>query len=115
MTLEQLTEIVRISDQKEIMRRLKELGYILCNQDKKLGKVGVVGLVHATKFKTEDFADEQRKHLYNGRICGKVSGYEHYEFVYVNVYNIKPSTDPFDDEETAMQTEMLIWAKEMIA
>ena len=42
-----------------------------------------------------------------------LAGYENYEFIFVEVYDIKPSADPFDDEETAIQTGMLIWAKEL--
>lgn len=113
MTLQQLTEIIRTANKKALIKQLKELDYTLCNDDRKLGNVGIVELVQAIKGKTEDFADTERKHLYNGRICGTVKGYENYEFIIVNVYDIKPSTDPFDNEETAIQTEMLIWAKEI--
>ena len=113
MDLSQLTVIVATANKKQIKDRLKALGYIDCNSDRKLGKVGIVELVNAVKFETEDFIDNDRKHLYNGRICVAVKGYESYEFVFVNIYDIKPSTDPFDDEETAIQTEMLIWAKEV--
>lgn len=35
------------------------------------------------------------------------------EFLYINVFDIKPSADPFDDEEMAIQTSMEIWAKEL--
>jgi len=111
MTLEQLTEIIRTANKKAITAEFKKLGYTLCNKGGKLGKVGIVDLVQAVKQETEDFTDSESKHLYNGRICGTVKGYESYEFVYINVYDIKPSTDPFDEEETAVQTEMLIWAK----
>lgn len=113
MTLPELTTIIRKADEKAIKSELKRLGYIYCNEHKKLGKVGIVPLVQEVKAETEDFIDTQHKHLYNGRICGTVKGYENYEFVYVNVFDIKPSTDPFDNEETAIQTEMLIFAKEI--
>ena len=113
MDVSQLTEIVSATNKEQIKNRLKTLGYTCCNKDRKLGKVGIVELVNAVKFETEDFTDADRKHLYNGRICRTVKGYENYEFVYINIFEIKPSTDPFDDEETAIQTEMLIWAKEV--
>ena len=113
MTLSELTNIIKVADHKAIMDELKQLGYIYCNEHRKLGKVGIVPLIQAVTGETENFTDNERKHLYNGRICGTVKGYENYEFVYVNVFDIKPSTDPFDDEETAMQTEMLIFAKEI--
>ena len=113
MTIDQLTEIIKTADQKTITKRLRELGYTYCNKHKTLSKVGIVELVNANKYQTEDFVDEQHMRLYSGRICGTIQGYETYEFVYVNIYDIKPSTDPFDDEEIAMQTEMHIWAKEI--
>lgn len=51
--------------------------------------------------------------LYSGCICGNVTGYENYEFIFVEVYDIKISTDPFDNEEIARQTRMDVWAKEL--
>lgn len=113
MTLTELTNIIRTANRKAITDELKRLGYIYCNEHRKLGKVGIVPLVLAVTGETENFTDSERKHLYNGHICGIVKGYENYKFVYVNVFDIKPSADPFDDEETAIQTEMLIFAKEM--
>lgn len=113
MTKVELTEIVKLADKTAIDSELEKRGYIYCNEHKKLGKVSIVPLMQRVIDETEDYADSERKHLYNGRICGKVKGYENYEFIYVNVFDIKPSADPFDDEETAMQTSMLIWAKEL--
>lgn len=113
MTLDQLTTIIRTADKTTITKQLRELGYTLCNKDKRLGKVGIVELVNAITQETEDFIDSEHKHLYNGRICETVKGYENYEFIIINVFDIKPSTNPFDDEETAIQTEMHIWTKEM--
>ena len=113
MTIEQLTDIIRTADPKAIDTVLRKLGYTYCNKHKTLGKVGIVELVNAIKYKTDDFADAGHKHLYSGRICGTVKGYENYEFVYVNVYDIKPFTNPFDEDETAIQTAMHIYAKEI--
>ncbi|MBD5100532.1 MAG: hypothetical protein HDT29_04595 [Clostridiales bacterium] len=113
MTQSQLTDIIKTADKKTITKRLKELGYIYCNEERHLGKVGIIELTQSVISETEDFADRKRKYLFNGRICLKVKGYENYEFVYVNVYKIKQSTDIFDNEEMAIQTEMLIWAKEI--
>lgn len=113
MNIEELAEIVKLADVKAFEAKLKPLGYTYCNTNKKLGKVSVVELVQSVIAETANFTDNDHKHLYNGRICGTVNGYENYEFVYINVYDIKPSQDPFDDEETAIQTSMLIWAKEL--
>lgn len=113
MTKEELTEIVKLADKTAIDSELEKCGYIYCNGHKKLGKVGIVSLVQSVIGETEDYTDDERKHLYSGCICGSVTGYENYEFIFVEVYDIKISTDPFDDEETAIQTGMLIWAKEL--
>ena len=113
MTKEELTEIVKLADKTAIDSEMEKRGYIYCNEHKKLGKVGIVSLVHSVICETEDYTDDERKHLYSGCICGSVTGYENYEFIFVEVYDIKISTDPFDDEETAIQTGMLIWAKEL--
>ena len=88
MDISQFTEIVAAANTEQIETRLKELGYTCCNNDRKLGKVGIVELVNAVNFETEDFTDADRKHLYNGRICRTVKGYENYEFVYINVFEI---------------------------
>lgn len=113
MTIEELNKIIGLADESAISTRLRENGYLFCNEDEKLGKVGIMELVHAITAETEEICDEKRKHLFKGYICKSVKGYENYEFVFVNVYDIKPSADPFDDEEFAMQTDMLIWAKEL--
>lgn len=113
MTKEELTEIVKLADKTAIDSELEKRGYIFCNEHKKLGKVGIVSLVQSVICETEDYTDDERKHLYSRCICGSVAGYENYEFIFVEVYDIKPSADPFDDEETAIQTGMLIWAKEL--
>ena len=113
MLIEQLTEIIRTTNKVAISKQLRELGYTLCNEDIKLGRVGIVELIQSISGKTEDFTDGQCKHLYNGCIYGTIKNYEDYEFVCVNIYDIKPSTKPFDDEDTAIQTNMLIWAKEI--
>ena len=114
MKIEQLDEIIKTANKHDISNRLKELGYVFCNNDRKLGKLSIIELIRAIKYETEDFDDKQHKHLYNGRICETVKGYENYEFVIVNVYDIKMSTNPFDCTETAIQTEMLIWAKKSL-
>ena len=123
-------DLVKISEMKNDKRRIDgncktcrqdsnrlQIGktwlHIYCNGHKKLGKVGIVSLVQSVICETEDYTDDERKHLYSGCICGSVTGYENYEFIFVEVYDIKISTDPFDDEETAIQTGMLIWAKEL--
>lgn len=113
MTKEELRQIIKLADKNAIDSELKNKGYIYCNVHKKLGKVSIVPLVQSVIDETEDYMDDERKHLYSGCICGRVTGYENYEFIFVEVYDIKMSTDPFDSEETAMQTDMLIWAKEM--
>lgn len=113
MTIEELTGIVKLADKAAIESELKKLGYIYCNKHKKLGKVSIVPLVQVVCAETEEYTDSERKHLYSGRICDTIKEYENYEFLYINVFDIKPSTDPFDNEEMAIQTSMEIWAKEL--
>lgn len=113
MTKEELTEIVKLADKTAIDSELEKCGYIYCNGHKKLGKVGIVSLVQSVIGETEDYTDDERKHLYSGCICGNVTGYENYEFIFVEVYDIKISTDAFDNEEIARQTRMDVWAKEL--
>lgn len=113
MTIEELTEIVKLADKVAFESELKKSGYIYCNNHKKLGKVSIVPLVQAVCAETEDYTDSEHKHLYSGCICDTIKEYENYEFLYINVFDIKPSADPFDDEEMAIQTSMEIWAKEL--
>ena len=113
MTKEELTGIVKLADKTAIDTELEKCGYIYCNGHKKLGKVGIVSLVQSVIGETEDYTDDERKHLYSGCICGSVTGYENYEFIFVEIYDIKISTDPFENEEIARQTRMDVWAKEL--
>ncbi len=113
MTLPQLTEIVKTADKKAITKQLKKHGYIFCNKDKKLGKLSIVDLFNGDEQQLEDVIDNAHMYVYDGCITRNVKGYEQYEFITITVCKICPSTDPFDNEETAIQTEMLIWAKEI--
>ena len=113
MTKEELTGIVKLADKTAIDTELEKCGYIYCNGHKKLGKVGIVSLVQSVIGETEDYTDDERKHLYGGCICLSVTGYENYEFIFVEIYDIKISTDPFENEEIARQTRMDVWAKEL--
>lgn len=113
MTKEELTEIVKLADKTAIDSEMEKCGYIYCNKHKKLGKVEIVPLFQSVICETEDYTDDERKHLYSGCICGRVTGYENYEFNFVEVYDIKMSTAPFDNEEVAGQTRMDVWAKEL--
>ena len=113
MTKEELTEIVKLADKTAIDSEMEKRGYIYCNGHKKLGKVEIVPLFQSVICETEDYTDDDRKHLYSGCICGRVTGYENYEFNFVEVYDIKMSTAPFDNEEIAGQTRMDVWAKEL--
>ncbi len=111
MVIEELVEIVSLVDPDAIAKELKRLGYHYCNEHGKFGKIGIVPIIAATVQSTENFIDEKRKYLYSGHICGPIEGHEEYEFLYVNVYSAKPSSDPLASNEAALQTEMSVWAK----
>lgn len=113
MTIEQLTEIISTADTKAIHKQLLAHGYIYCNKDKTLGKLNIVDLINGDGQKSDDIIDDAYKFVYNGCITHNVKGYEQYEFISINVFEIHPSTDPYDDEEIAIQTEMNIYAKEI--
>lgn len=95
------------------LRNGKTWLHILQHSIKNSAKVEIVPLFQSVICETEDYTDDERKHLYSGCICGRVTGYENYEFNFVEVYDIKMSTAPFDNEEIAGQTRMDVWAKEL--
>lgn len=112
MTLSELTTIIRTADIKAIHNQLLALGYIYCNKDKKLGKINVVDLFNGDEQQSEDVIDNRHKFVYDGCITTNVKGFEQYEFITITVCKIRPSADPFEDEE-AIQHEVRFYAKEI--
>ncbi|MDE6029061.1 MAG: hypothetical protein K2F90_01920 [Clostridiales bacterium] len=113
MTIEQLTEIISTADTKVIHKQLLALGYVYCNKDKTLGKLNIVDLFNGDEQQSKDIIDSAYKFVYDGCITHNVKCYEKYEFIAITVCKIRPSTDPFDDDEIVIQTEMHIYAKEI--
>ena len=88
------------------------LADIYCNKDKKLGKINVVDLFNGDEQQSQDFIDSKRKFVYDGCITRNVKNFEQYEFITITICKIRPSRDPFEDEE-AIEHEALFYAKEI--
>lgn len=112
MTLPQLIEIIKTADIKAIHKQLLALGYTYCNKDKKLGKINVVDLFNGDEQQTEDIIDSKHKFVFDGCITTNVKGFEQYEFITITICEIRPSSDPFEDEK-AVQHEVRFYAKEI--
>ena len=102
MTLEQLTEIIKLADQKEISKRLCELSYIDCKKHKRYKNISLEAIFNGNLEETDEFPDTKGKHTYQGAIFRKVVGYEQLEFVMVNI----------NDNKNTFPIDLLIYAKE---
>lgn len=69
MTIDELTSIVMLADVEKIIARLKELGYRDAKTDDKLNIVPLVPVFRGCLFKTEDFWNADKTHLYYGAKC----------------------------------------------
>ncbi len=69
MTIDELTSIVTLADDEKIIARLKELGYRDAKTDDKLNIVPLVPVFRSCLFKTEDFWNAVKTHLYYGAKC----------------------------------------------
>ena len=101
MTIQQLTEIIRIADKKAITKQLKELGYVDCKKDKELRHLSLVNLFEGELEETDTFSDDKNKFTYEGAILTQVKGYEQLEFVIVNINNSKK----------VFPVDLLIWTQ----
>lgn len=103
MTLQQLTEIIRTADKRQITKQLRELGYIDCKKHKQLRNLSLETLFKGKLEETETFPDNKDKRTYEGGIITQVKGYEQLEFVIINI-NKKGNVFPIG---------MLIFSKEI--
>ena len=101
MTIQQLTEIIRIADKKAIIKQLKELGYVDCKKDKELRNLSLVKLFEGELEETDTFSDAKNKFTYEGAIFTQVKGYEQLEFVIVNI----------NDSKKVFPVDLLIWTQ----
>lgn len=103
MTLEQLTNIIKTADKKQITKQLKELGYVDCKKDKELQNLSIETLFKGELKETETFPDGKCNRTYQGGIFRQVKGYERSEFIMVNI----------NDNKNTFPVNILIWAKEI--
>ena len=103
MTPEQLTEIIRTADKKEITKKLLTLGYFDCKKHKELRKLPIETLFKGKLEETATFPDKKGKRTYQGGIFTEVKGFEQLEFIIVNI----------NDHKNTFPIDMLIWAKEI--
>lgn len=103
MTLEQLTDIIKIADKKLITKQLNVLEYTDCKKDKKLRYLSIETLFNGKLKETETFTDIKGKRTYQGGIFTQVKGYEQSEFIIINI----------NDSKNIFPIDILIWAKEI--
>lgn len=103
MTLEQLTEIIKLTEKVCIISRLTKLGYIDCKKHKEYCKISLTTLFDGDLQETEEYANSKGKRRYQGGIITQVKGYEQIEFIIVNI----------NDDKNTFPIDMLIWAKEI--
>ena len=103
MTLIELTDIIRMADEKAVNSELKRLGYIDCAKHKQYKHISLRDLFDGNLQETSDYPDSKGKRTYQGGIFTAVNGYEQIEFVIVNI----------NDKKHPFPIKMLIWAKEI--
>lgn len=93
MNIQQLTEIVKLTNKRKIMAELKKLGYIDCAKNKTMRYINMSDIAGPYTKSTECFATMNGKYEYYGDICTKVKGYEAFEFVVVSVNKVYKEKD----------------------
>lgn len=103
MTKEELTEIVKLADQKKIETEFNRRSYVDCERHREYKHIGLDVLFNGDLTETDEFPDAKNKQRYQGGIVINVSGFEQLEFIIINI----------DDDKHKFPIEMLIWAKEL--
>ena len=106
MKLEKLTEIVKSTSKREIIKTLKRLGYIDCAKNKAMRHINICALANSDYTTTEVFTTKNGKYEYYGDICTNVKGFENLEFVAVIINKI------YKDKDLSFPYEMFVFAKE---
>lgn len=105
MKIEELNEIVKKANLREIKKALKTAGFIDCKKDKTLRHASLYYIAIAPHEKTFYFPDGKGNE-YVADLCHEVKDYEQYEFVIVQLLA------PFKRECEDLSTKkMLIYAK----
>lgn len=103
MTLPELTNIIRTTDEKAIKSELKRLGYIDCAKHKQYKHISLADLFNGDLQETDDYPDSKSKRTYQGGIFTAVKDCEQFEFIIVNI----------NDNKHHFPIKLLIWAKEI--
>ena len=103
MTKEELTEIVKLADEKKIETEFNRRGYVDCEKHREYKHIGLDVLFNGDLTETDEFPDAKNKRRYHGGIVTNVSGFEQLEFIIINI----------NDDKHKFPIEMLIRAKEL--
>lgn len=103
MTKEELTEIVKLADEKKIEAELNRRGYADCEKHREYKHIGLDVLFNGDLTETDEFPDAKNKRRYQGGIVINVIGYEQLEFIIIII----------NDDKHKFPIEMLIRAKEL--
>ncbi len=107
MTIEELNDIVKLTNTRKIERALRAAGYFDCVKHKQLCHLSLLELANAEIQDGAEYLTTNGKWLFDGQLAEHVKTAENYEFVLVNIFNT-----PKDPNGVAMQTDILIWARE---
>ena len=107
MKIEQLNEIVKETNMREIKKALKAAGFIDCKSDMALRHASLYDIAMAPYENTPYFPDGKGNE-YNGNLIYNVKGYERYEFVIVHL--LAPFKRGCEDLSTK---KMLIFARDI--
>lgn len=88
MDIQKLSEIVKLTNKRAIMAKLKKLGYIDCAKNKAMRHINMGNIAEANTKSTECFATKNGKYEYYGDICTNVKGYTDFEFVVVTINKV---------------------------
>ncbi len=106
MKIEELNEIVKKANLRDVKRALKAAGFCNCKWSVRLRRASLYDIATAPYEKTPYFPDAKGNE-YVGDLCRNVKGYEGYEFVILQV--LAPYKRGCEDLSTK---KMLIYAKE---
>lgn len=107
MNIEELTEIVKKTNLREIKRSLKAAGFISCKLNLRLRRASLYDIATAPYEKTP-YSPDGKGNEYVGDLCRNVKGYERYEFVILQF--LAPYKRGGEDLSTK---KMLVYAREI--
>ena len=107
MTIDELNNITKLTNKRKIERALRAAGYFDCAKHEQLRHLSLLKLAYAEMEDGAEYLTANGKWLFDGQIIADVDTAEQYEFVTVNIYRT-----PSDPDGEAIQTEILIWARE---